>query len=80
MYEISVSWGKGLTNLFLNISESGNEYEILDYEFDHEKIHQIAGGRVIHRSRSGDIGWIYVKFLDTFFYEFIYFFKLRLSS
>ena len=24
--------------------------------------------------------WIYVKFLDTFFYEFIYFFKLRLSS
>ena len=54
MYEISVSWGMGLTNLFLNISESGNEYEILDYEFDHEKIHQIAGGRVIHRSRSGD--------------------------
>ena len=24
--------------------------------------------------------WIYVKFLDTFFHEFIYFFKLRLSS
>ncbi len=65
MYEISVSWGKGLTNLFLNISESGNEYEILDYEFDHEKIHQIAGGRVIHRSRSGDIGGGYLKSLET---------------
>lgn len=24
--------------------------------------------------------WIYVKFLDTFFYEFIFFFKLRLRS
>ena len=24
--------------------------------------------------------WIYVKFLDTFFYEFICFFKLRLSN
>lgn len=65
MYEISVSWGMGLTNLFLNISESGNEYEILDYEFDHEKIHQIAGGRVIHRSRSGDIGGGYLKSLET---------------
>ena len=35
-------------------------------------------GKTVHHYE--DVNWIYVKFLDTFFYEFIYFFKLRLSS
>lgn len=57
---ITLGWGSGETDLFLAPSKNGN-VELLDYEFDYEKIHQMCGGRLYYRSCSGASGTGYIK-------------------
>ena len=55
MKTIEFSWGHGSTDLFLSLEDQQTP-KILDVEFDHEKLHEICGGRTIYTSRSGDSG------------------------
>mgnify|MGYP000873480881 CR=1 FL=1 len=55
MKTIEYSWGHGYTDLFLSLEDQQTP-ELLDVEFDHEKLHEICGGRTIYTSRSGDSG------------------------
>ncbi len=57
---IDVSWGGGGTDLFLAPSEDGT-FQLLDYEYDLEKIHEICGGRCYYQSRSGNSGAGYIE-------------------
>lgn len=57
---ISLGWGSGETDLFLTPSEGGS-VELLDYEYDYEKIHQMCGGRLYYRSWSGCSGTGYIR-------------------
>lgn len=57
---ISLGWGAGETDLFLAPSKNGN-VELLDYEYDYEKIHQMCGGRLYYRFWSGASGTGYIK-------------------
>ena len=59
-----VMWGEGGTDLFLNPTESGS-FELLDYEYDTQKIHSIGGGRVIYESNSRLTGNGFIKKLGT---------------
>ena len=57
---ISLGWGSGETDLFLTPSEGGS-VELLDYEYDYEKSHQMCGGRLYYRSWSGCSGTGYIR-------------------
>lgn len=57
---ITLGWGSGETDLFLAPSEGGS-VELLDYEYDYEKIHQMCGGRLYYRSWSGCSGTGYIR-------------------
>lgn len=59
-----LAWGEGGTDLFLNPTESGS-FELLDYEFDTEKIHSIGGGRLKYKSCSGLTGNGFITKLGT---------------
>lgn len=62
--KINVAWGEGGTDLFLNPTESGS-FELLDYEYDTQKIHSIGGGRVTYESQSGLTGNGFINRLGT---------------
>ena len=62
--KINVAWGEGGTDLFLNPTESGS-FELLDYEYDTQKVHSIGGGRVTYKSQSGLTGNGFIKRLGT---------------
>lgn len=64
MARINIGWGNGGTDLFLNPTESGS-FELLDYEFDAEKIHSIGGGGVTNKSNSGLSGIGFITKLGT---------------
>lgn len=51
---IDVAFGGGASSLFLAPVDGG--FELLDYEFDSERIHQIGGGRQYYQSCSGYSG------------------------
>ena len=57
---ISLGWGAGDTDLFFAPSKNGS-VELLDYEYDHEKIHEMCGGRLYYTSWSGCSGAGYIK-------------------
>lgn len=57
---ITLGWGSGETDLFLAPSEGGS-VELLDYEYDYEKIHEMCGGRLYYRSWSGCSGTGYIR-------------------
>lgn len=58
MKKINVSWGDGMSDLFLDLT--GKRPRILDVEFDGEKLHEMCGGETYYTSRSGysGAGWI----------------------
>ena len=62
--KINLGWGEGGTDLFLNPTESGS-FELLDYEYDTQKIHSIGGGRVTYESQSGLTGNGFINRLGT---------------
>lgn len=55
------SWGSGSSDLFLQIS--GGKPEVLDVEFDGEKLQELCGGRTYYVSRSGASGAGYLNSL-----------------
>jgi hypothetical protein len=55
---IDVSWGSGDTTLWINPVNGG--FELLDYEFDTARIHEICSGRCYYTSRSGASGAGYI--------------------
>lgn len=61
---INIGWGGGGTNLFLNLTEFGS-CELLDYEYDTQKIHSIGGGRVTYKSNSRQTGIGFLNRLGT---------------
>ena len=54
MKKITYSWGHGYTDLFLSLD--GKTPKILDVESDHNKLHEMCGGRTTFVSRSGNSG------------------------
>lgn len=54
MKKITYSWGRGYTDLFLSLD--GKTPKILDVESDHNKLHEMCGGRTTFVSRSGNSG------------------------
>lgn len=54
-----LSWGNGETELFLAPCNGG--WEILDYEYDFDRIHKKCGGKCYYQSRSGASGAGYIK-------------------
>ena len=54
MKKITYSWGNGYTDLFLSLD--GKTPKILDVESDHNKLHEMCGGRTTFVSRSGNSG------------------------
>ena len=55
-----LGWGNGESTLFLLYSENGT-WEVLDYEYDYERIHEECGGRCYYISRSGNSGSGFIK-------------------
>jgi len=56
---IGLSWGNGGTDLFFVPCKGG--LEILDYEFDFDRIHERCGGKCYYQSRSGGSGAGYIE-------------------
>ena len=56
---IDLGWGDGGTELFLTPVKGG--LEVLDYEFDYDRIHKMCGGRCYYRSCSGYSGAGYIE-------------------
>ena len=56
---IDLSWGDGGTELFFAPCDGG--LEILDYEYDFERIHEKCGGKCYYQSRSGCSGAGYIE-------------------
>lgn len=57
---IELSWGSGCTDLFLAPCEDGG-LQLLDYEFDFDRIHEMCGGRCYYQSCSGASGAGYIE-------------------
>lgn len=57
---IELSWGNGKTRMFLNPLKEGG-FEILDYELDHELIHEMCGGKCYYVSQTGKSGAGFIK-------------------
>ncbi len=56
---ISIGWGSGESDLFLRVVNG--KPQILSYEYDNEKIHELCGGKLYYRSRSGASGAGYIN-------------------
>ena len=56
---IDLAWGDGRTELFLAPSKKG--MEVLSYEYDFDRIHEVCGGRCYYQSRSGCSGAGYIE-------------------
>lgn len=56
---IDLAWGDGDTCLFLAPCKDG--FEVLDYEFDFDRIHKRCGGKCYYQSVSGYSGAGYIK-------------------
>ena len=63
MAKREVSWGSGASDLFLNIK--GGKPEILDYEYDTAKLHEMCGGKCYYCSCSGASGAGYFTSLGS---------------
>ena len=58
MKKIETSWGGGSSDLYLYVTDG--KPEVLDIEFDGDKIHSLCGGRTYYVSRSGASGAAYL--------------------
>lgn len=54
---IDLTWGDGATELFF---APNVKFELLDYEFDTDQIHNVCGGKCYHKSISGYSGAGYI--------------------
>lgn len=61
----SLSWGDQATDLFLNFTGRGDLFEVLDYEYDHNRIHSMCGGRVEWISSTSLSGKGHINNLST---------------
>lgn len=52
--KIDAHWGDGMSDLFISVK--GGKPELLDYEFDTERLHEMCGGRNYYCSCSGCSG------------------------
>lgn len=62
MRKIEISWGAGVSDLFLDLT--GREPRVLDYEYDGAELHERCGGKTYYTSRSGFSGAGYLTNLE----------------
>ena len=64
--KMTTGWGSGSSDLYLNINKgSKSKPELLDYEYDTDRLHEMCGGRCYYRSRSGNSGEGYFDSLGS---------------